>query len=231
MPGLLIRFFPLIMLFFLLSCSGRDKKPVVINEAGKLFMDYQVQAGEGDDKLTVLVRFRDGAEGDAFLLPPDAEILLDGQPLQADSVKRTGGFYETHLPIDSFQGMHHLVLRQAGKLVHDEAFNFAVMGLEKEPGDSLSRKDILLTLTGLEDEDYVRVIATDTAFYSEGINRLDTIRKRELMLRQEDLVKLVNGPVQLILSREWEKTIEENGYPIGRISINYSLRREFILND
>lgn len=231
MPGLLIRFFPLIMLFFLLSCSGRDKKPVVINEAGKLFMDYQVQAGEGDDKLTVLVRFRDGAEGDAFLLPPDAEILLDGQPLQADSVKRTGGFYETHLPIDSFQGMHHLVLRQAGKLVHDEAFNFAVMGLEKEPGDSLSRKDILLTLTGLEDEDYVRVIATDTAFYSEGINRLDTIRKRELMLRQEDLVKLVNGPVQLILSREWEKTIEENGYPIGRISINYTLRREFILND
>lgn len=231
MPGLLIRFFPLVMLFFLLSCSGRDKKPVVINEAGKLFMDYQVQAGEGDDKLTVLVRFRDGAEGDAFLLPPDAEILLDGQPLQADSVKRTGGFYETHLPIDSFQGMHHLVLRQAGKLVHDEAFNFAVMGLEKEPGDSLSRKDILLTLTGLEDEDYVRVIATDTAFYSEGINRLDTIRKRELMLRQEDLVKLVNGPVQLILSREWEKTIEENGYPIGRISINYSLRREFILND
>lgn len=231
MSGLLIRFFPLVMLFFLLSCSGRDKKPVVINEAGKLFMDYQVQAGEGDDKLTVLVRFRDGAEGDAFLLPPDAEILLDGQPLQADSVKRTGGFYETHLPIDSFQGIHHLVLRQAGKLVHDEAFNFAVMSLEKEPGDSLSRKDILLHLTGLEDEDYVRVIATDTAFYSEGINRLDTIRNRELMLRQEDLVKLVNGPVQLILSREWEKPIEENGYPIGRMSINYTLRREFILKD
>lgn len=231
MPGHLIRFFSLFLLFFLLSCSGRVKKPVIINEAGKLFMDYQVQAGEGDDNLTVLVRFRDGAEGDAFLLPPDAEILLDGQLLQADSVKRTGGFYETHLPIDSFQGVHHLVLRQGGKLIHDEAFNFAVMGLEEEPGDSLSRKDLVLKLTGLEEEDYVRVIATDTAFYSEGINRLDTIRNRQLILAHEDLVQLVNGPVQLILSREWEKTIEENGYPIGRISINYTLRREFILND
>lgn len=231
MPGHLIRFFPLILFVLLFSCSGKDKKKPVISEAGKMFMDYQVQAGEGDDKLTVLIRFRDGAEGDALMLPPDAEILLDDQLLQADSSKRTGGFYETHLPIDSFQGTHHLVLRQGGKLIHDQAFRFTVMSLDEEPGDSLSRKDLVFRLSGLEQEDYVRVIATDTAFYSEGINRLDTVRDRQLFLSQSDLSQLVNGPVQLILSREWEKPIEENGYPIGRISINYTLRREFILKD
>lgn len=231
MPGLLIRFFSLILLVFLFSCSGKDKKRPQISEAGKMFMDYQVQAGEGDDKLTVLIRFRDGAEGDALLLPPDAEILLDDRLLLADSSKRTGGFYETHLPIDSFQGTHHLILRQAGKQIHDQAFNFTIMSLEDGPGDSLSRKDLAFRLSGLEQEDYVRVIATDTAFYSEGINRLDTIRDSRLYISQADLAQLVNGPVQLILSREWEKPIEENGYPIGRISINYTLRREFILKD
>lgn len=226
----LVRIFPLILLVFLFSCNRKDKR-AVINEVGKMYLDYQVQAEEGDDKLTVLIRFRDGEEGEALLLPPDAEIILDELSLQADSSKRTGGFYEVHLPIDSFQGNHHFLLKQGGKLIHDQPFSFSKMGLAEEPGDSLSRGELVFRFTGLEKEDYVRVIATDTVFYSEGINRLDTVRNSQLLLSRNDLALLENGPVQLLFSREWVQPIDAADKPTGRLSINYTLRREFILKD
>jgi hypothetical protein len=227
----LVRIFPFLLLIFLFSCNRKDKRAALINEVEKMYLDYQVQAQEGDDKLTVLIRFRDGEEGDALLLPPDAEILLDELSLQADSTKRTGGFYEVHLPIDSFQGMHHLLLKQGGKLIHDQPFSFSKMGLAEEPGDSLSRGELVFRFTGLEKEDYVRVIATDTVFYSEGINRLDTVRNSQLLINRNDLALLENGPVQLVFSREWEQPLDGSGKPQGRISINYTLRREFLLKD
>lgn len=231
MVSRLVRIFPLLLLIFLFSCNRKDKRVAVITEVGKMYLDYQVQAQEGDDKLTVLIRFRNGEEGEALLLPPDAEILLDEMPLQADSSKRTGGFYEVHLPIDSFQGTHHFLLKQGGKLVHDQPISFTKMGLAEEPGDSLSRGELQFRFTGLENEDYVRVIATDTVFYSEGINRLDTIRNSQLLLSRNDLALLENGPVQLVFSREWDQPIDGAGKQQGRVSINYTLRREFVLKD
>ena len=227
----LVLIFPLLLLVFLFSCNRKDKRAAVITEVEKMYLDYQVLAQEGDDKLTVLIRFRDGEEGDAILLPPDAEILLDGLLLKADSSKRTGGFYEVHLPIDSFQGTHHFLLKQGGKLVHDQPFSFSKMGLVEEPADSLSRGELVFRFTGLGKEDYVRVIATDTVFYSEGINRLDTIRNNQLLLNRNDLALLENGPVQLVFSREWEQPLDGSGKPEGKLSINYTLRREFFLKD
>lgn len=227
----LVRIFPFFLLIFLFSCNRKDKRAAVISEVEKMYLDYQVQAQEGDDKLTVLIRFRDGEEGDALLLPTDAEILLDELSLQADSSKRTGGFYEAHLSIDSFQGTHHFLLKQGGKLIHDQPFSFSKMGLAEEPGDSLSRGELVFRFTGLEQVDYVRVIATDTVFYSEGINRLDTVRNSQLLLSRNDLALLENGPVQLLFSREWEQPIDGPGKQQGRLAINYTIRREFFLKD
>ena len=165
------------------------------------------------------------------MLPPGTTVLLDNSALEADSSKRTGGFYETHLAIDSFQGKHTLLLKQGDQTIHEQSFDFFPMLLEEEPGDSVSRQDLILSLGGVQKEDYVRVIATDTAFYSEGINRMDTIRDRRLLISQSDMESLVNGPVQLLLSREWEIPLEKGERRMGRLSVSYSLRREFILKD
>ena len=224
-------YFSLLMLFFLLSCSGNDRKNGTIPDPDKFYLDYLINAEEGDDKLTVLLRFRDEAEGDAFLLPAGMRVMLDNIPLEGDSSKRTGGFYETNLPIDSFQGKHKLVLMQQDQLIHEQTFEFFPLVLENEPGDSLSRQDLVLHLKGVKNEDFIRVIATDTAFYSEGINRLDTVRGNQLLITQSDMETLVNGPVQLLLTREWEIPLERKGNENGRLSVSYSLRREFILKD
>ncbi len=231
MSRLFIRFFPLLSIVFLVSCSGKDKNSRVITDPQEFYLDYLITAEEGNDKLTVLVRFRDEEGGDALLLPPGTTVLLDSSRLEADSSKRTGGFYEAHLAIDSFQGKHSLVLMQGDQPVHTHTFDFFPMMLEEEPGDSVSRQDLVLRLQGVRKDDYVRVIVTDTAFYSEGINRMDTIRDRRLLISQSDLGTLVNGPIQLLLSREWEIPLEKGDSKTGQLSISYSLRREFILKD
>ena len=228
---LFIRFSSIFSLVFLISCSGNDRRAGAISNPEELYLDYRITAEEGNDKLTVLLRFRDEEEGDAFMLPPGTTVLLDNSALEADSSKRTGGFYETHLAIDSFQGKHTLLLKQGDQTIHEQSFDFFPMLLEEEPGDSVSRQDLILRLGGVQKEEYVRVIATDTAFYSEGINRMDTIRDRRLLISQTDLETLVNGPVQLLLSREWEIPLEKGERRMGRLSVSYSLRREFILKD
>jgi hypothetical protein len=224
------RLFPLLLLFTLLACGGNDQKTRPFAEAGQFFLDYQVNAAEGDDKLTVLLRFRNGEEGDAFTLPDGAAVFLDNQGLVADSSKRTGSYYETHLPIDSFEGWHTIQLKQNDRLVSEMRFEFHPLTLENEPGDTLSRQDLVLTFTGPQKMGVIRVIATDTAFSSSGINRVDTMDGK-LTISRADMENLVNGPVQLLLSREWETPFEKDRKPMGKITIAYSLRREFILKD
>lgn len=224
------RLFPLLLLFTLLACGGKDRKTRPFAEAGQFYLDYQLNAAEGDDKLTVLLKFRNGEEGDAFTLPAGAAVFLDGQALEADSSKRTGSYYETHLPIDSFEGWHTIQLKQNDRLVNEMRFEFHPLTLENEPGDTLSRQDLVLTFTGPQKMGVIRVIATDTAFSSSGINRVDSMDGK-LTISQADMDNLVNGPVQLLLSREWETPFEKEGEPMGKISIAYSLRREFILKD
>jgi hypothetical protein len=224
------RLLPLFFLFALLACGEKDRKTSPFAEAGMFYLDYQVNGAEGDDKLTVLLRFRNGEEGDAFTLPAGAEVYLDNQVLKADSSKRTGSYYETHQPIDSFEGWHTIQLKQNDRLVNEMRFEFHPLTLENEPGDTLSRQDLVLTFTGPQKMGVIRVIATDTAFSSSGINRVDTMGGK-LTISRSDLDNLVNGPVQLLLSREWETPFEKEGKQMGKITIAYSLRREFILKD
>ncbi|MBI5373064.1 MAG: hypothetical protein HZA79_13665 [Sphingobacteriales bacterium] len=213
------------------SCSGKDKKTAVIPEAGALYFDCQVNAEEGDDKLTVLLRFRNGEEGMPLTLPAGADVYLDGEKLMPDSSRLTGSFYELHKPIEEFEGSHKILLQDKGRKMYEQGFEFYPMGLVAGLPDTVEREDLELGLTGLHEEDYVRVIATDTLFSSEGINRLDTVREGRLVIRAGDFSTLVSGPVQLLLLREFETPLKTGSGAAGKLSISYLLRREFFLRD
>ncbi len=215
----------------LFSCSGKDKRTAVIPEAGALYLDCQVNAEEGDDKLTVLIRFRVEEEGYSVTLPAGAAVYLDDEKLIPDSSRLTGSFYELHKPIPEFEGSHTISLLDKGKKIYEREFEFHPMLLLTGLADTLSRQDLVLELKGLQKEDYVRVIATDTLFSSEGINRLDTVREGRLTIRAGDFSALVSGPVQLLLLREFETPFREDPGATGKLAISYQLRREFMLED
>ncbi len=199
---------------------------------GSTYLDYKIWGEEYDGEVTVLLQFREGGMyGNTRLLHPPAEVLLDGKALPADSSRMTGAFYETRSTIDDFQGTHQIVFRDSDGREYTESFQFARITLKNELPQQVERNDLLLEMEGLAEVDYVRLLLTDTAFDSEGINRLDTVRNGRMLISKQDFARLVSGPVHMELIRDLEKTVKERPEAGGKIAISYGLSREFVLVD
>ena len=227
---LLIIFF--IAAFIIISC--KSKKPGNSNEVDPeaIYFDYKITAEEGNDKLTVMLQYKDGdKEGDAFAIDEPGKVLLDGEPVLKDSTIRTGPFYEVYKPIATFAGKHNIVLIDVNKKEYNEEFNFQPFSLLTAIADTLRRSELLFEFNGLDTEDYIRVLLTDTSFANDGINRVDTVRDGRITITETDLKNLNNGPVQLEFIREYERPVRSGTEAGGKLSINYSLKKEFILGD
>jgi hypothetical protein len=196
-----------------------------------IFFDYQVFGGEGNDYVTVLLQYRfGGPRGTTLLLESPSAVQLDGKPFPADSTKMTGAYYELQFPISSFDGEHTIVFTDVNKKEYRETFRFATLVLATAPGDTISKEnDLQFELEGLDPEDYIRVVLTDTSRVNEGVNRLDTVKNGKLTISREDLEQLASGPLQLVLTRENEKPVKNGSPEGGRILLNYELRRELHL--
>jgi hypothetical protein len=216
-------------LAFIISCkNGKDKE----YSAPELYLDYKIVATEGNDKLAVILQFKETDEnGDALPLQLPAIVKLDGEALQADSSKLSGTMYEAYRPIDSFAGTHAIVFTDGEKREYKEEFTFQPFSLITTLPDTLSRNGIELELAGLAANDMVRLMLTDTVYTSEGVNQLDSIINSRLTISPAQLKGLKNGPVELELIREYEQPLKNAAKAGGSFVIIYSIRREFILKD
>lgn len=220
----------ILLLLLTASCKSKDKPAV---DSNNIFLDYQVHATEGDDNLTVLLQFREeNKEGDGLKMGPEGTVILDGERLIADSVKLGGYFYETHKPIDSFAGKHNVVLSFDHQPGSSEQFEFEPLKLLTPFPDTVQRGEIELFFEGLKVGDEVRILLTDTSFINDGVNKLEEVYKNnELIIDAANFKQISNGPVQLELIREYEKSIKKNGREKGRLLMTYTIRREFWLKD
>ena len=194
-----------------------------------LYADYQVMAEEGNEAVTIRAQFRRGGpNGPAVRLAPPASLLLDGEPLPADSIGKVGPFYEVQRRVDEFAGNHRIDFKDDGGGLASTGFEFLPFTLNSLPA-SLSRGDLVFQLSGLNEGAPVHIILTDTSFSSNDINSIDTVRGGKLVIGQERLLNLREGPVQLQLITEWEEPLRRNGKRVGKLSLSYSLHREFLL--
>jgi hypothetical protein len=222
----------LAILLFLHSCIARDKKQTEATDPDYLYFDYQVIAEEGNDNLTVLLQYReDDEEGEPVSVSRLGTVSLDGEELPGDSTRRTGFFYETHQPINTFTGQHRITFTMTKGKEYEEEFDFQPVVLLTPVADTLVRGEWELELQGLEPEDYVRVLLTDTSFAHDGINRVDTVRNGRLVIPTAEMESLAPGPVQLELIREYERPVKNGTAGGGRLLINYTIRRQFFLKD
>ena len=207
--------------------GSRDKE-----SPGSTYLDYKIWGNENDNEVTILLQFLDGGiYANTILLEPPAEVLLDGLPLSADSSRMTGAFYEARGDIDNFLGPHEIIFRDLDGREFRESFEFKRVTMASEIPTQIGRGDIIIELQGLAEVDYVRLLLTDTAFNSQGINRLDTLRNGRMLISRQDLATLVNGPIHMELIWESERMVKEMPEAGGKISISYGLSREFMLAD
>ena len=226
---------PAIFLFFsaailLAGCSNSEKKNSSDAAPESIFFDYQIRGEEGSDVVTVLIQYRyNGENGSTLTLDEPASVSLDGEMLKGDSSKITGAYYEIQKPVEAFSGNHTIVFTNTDKTLYKEDFNFQPIKLLTEIPATWQRGDMELDLTGLEAEDFVKVIMTDTVFASEGIERIDTVRKGKLTITREEMAGLADGPIQLELIRESDSPVKKGTAEGGRLFISYGLKREFLL--
>ncbi len=225
--------FLILPVLFFASCSGDGSNSSKDVKQQSIYFDYQVWGEEGNDEVTILIQYRVGGKyGRTLLLEEPSRVELDGQPIKADSTKMTGAFYEVQKPVSDFGGTHSIVFTDINKKKYREEFVFQPVSLAGTLPDSLRRGDLRLELKGLDkEEDVIRVLLTDTSRYSEGIDRMDTVRNGRLIIKKEELTALVNGPVHLELFHEKERPVKNATAKGGRISFSYRLSREFTLKN
>jgi hypothetical protein len=222
----------LVLVLFFFGCRSNEVGSSKDVDPAAIWFDYQVRAEENNSDVTVLLQFRfAGENGTTLALEEPSSVSLDGVPVRGDSSRFAGAYYEIQKSADSFTGKHSIVFTDSKKKQYREDFEFRPVKLLAAIPDTIHRGDLEIKLDGLEMEDFVRVIMTDTAFTSNGINRVDTVKNGRLFISRADLQSVFNGPVQLELVRESENPVKNGTREGGRLSIFYTLKREFILRD
>ena len=159
------------------------------------------------------------------------EVLLDDTKLIMDSSKMTGSFYELHVPANTFNGKHVFAIMNEEKKIYEEAFSYYPLIINSAIPESITRDECIIDLDEHANENAVRIVLTDTVFENDGINEIDTIRNGQIIIDRAALQSVASGPVQLELILENHKQLSESPSGEGRLLINYSVKRSFILQD
>ncbi len=214
-------------------CLDKDKKERMdISSQAAVYFDYKIWVDEESNAATGVLRFRkNGRAGSTILIENLGKVEFDGQIVHPDSSKMNGIYYEIRIPKENWEQKHSIVYTHPDQRQFKEEFTLPVISLITEIPAIVRRKDLLLKMEGIESGKVVRVILTDTAFYSRDIDKTDTIRQGRITLSQPDLENLRNGPVYLEIFMEVERPLKETTRAGGRFSLTYGLKREFELKD
>jgi hypothetical protein len=218
--------------FLAVACSNNQPglKKKIDPEA--IYFDYRVWGDEEEGDVTVRLQYFTGyGEGSTVLWESPAKVEFDGEFLQADSSRMNGYYYEVRIPVENFTGKHSIVFTDFNGSKHIEEFDFSLISLKKELPAVLRREELVFELAGLDSGEIVKVLISDTAFYSRGIDRMDTVRNGSIIITPRDLESLKNGPVYLEIYKDEEWPLKQPGKGGGRLFLSYGLKRAFQLSD
>ena len=219
--------------FFLLSgCVDNNSVKKKKANPDDIYFDYRVWGNEENSDIVVRLQyFLENGDESTVLLQHPSKVEFDGEVLPADSSRRNGYYYEATVPLENFAGKHNIVFTDRNEKQYREEFEFLIISLKTEIPAVVSRKELVLELNGTNPGEIVRVLLTDTAFYSRGIDRIDTIRNDSIIITPRDLENLKNGPVYLEIYKDDEWPLKETTRGGGRITLSYGLKRVFELKD
>lgn len=216
----------------LMGCTGNEIGYSNEVSPDAVYFDYTIWGDEESGNVTAKFQYRfGGPNGTTLVLEDPAKVEFDGELLPVDSSRMNGAWYEVNKPVKNFNGRHLVVYTDGNKKQYKEEFEFSVFSLMAEIPKEVKRGDLVFELDGLPPLDYIKVLLTDTSFYSRGIDRMDTVHNGRIIITRQDLDNLKNGPVSLEFYREDEKSIKETTREGGRLSFSYGLKRVFELKD
>ena len=219
-----------IYLTTLSSCTSNEIGNSKDVNPDAVYFDYKIYGDEKDGNMTVYLQYRMGGKnGTTLVLNEPAKVHLDGEEIKVDSAKLSGAFYQVDKPLKSFAGKHEIVFTDLNNKEHKEEFSFTPLKLKTNIPAVINRGDLAFDFDGVGQNEYIRVVLIDTSFRSRDINEIDTVRNGRIVIKSDQLRNLVNGHITLQFSKELEKPLKNGMKEGGRISISYTILREFEL--
>jgi len=213
------------------SCTNRDQ----INTDTKydqLYFDYSITAEEGNENVTCVFQYKYGGEGGKAVNIEPSKVELDGQPIETDSAKLSGFFYEVQKPLASFDGKHIIVFTTPNNKRYRNEFNFSPFTIREELPEKIKRKPFTIQLKNFPaTEKAVRLLMLDTAFESSGFNDLVPVVDGRINMDEHILRSVKKGPVVLEFYLEQEIPLKQRTPAGGKISITYGLKKGFEMTD
>lgn len=211
------------------GCSNREKVHTEINYEN-IYFDYTISAEEGNENVTCVFQFKYGGNGGKAINIDPAKVELDGEPIETDSAKLSGFFYEIQKPLKSFAGKHTIVFQTGNNKQYKNDFEFFDFSFARELPEKVKRKPFSIQLNNFPPtEKAVRLLLLDTAFESSGFNDMVHVMNGKINIDESILSNIRKGPVVLELYLEQEKPLKQRTQAGGKISITYGLKKEFDL--
>lgn len=224
----------MILNLIIVGCKSIDSKKAdeavnVPETVANQVFTVKITGNEQDSLVTAYILLQNENAGQIAgnPLPAGMEIYIDDMLFQEDSARMTGVYYEINTPATQFTGNHKLVFKQGGNVVYELDFQYEPLLLQAPIPQPLPKGDFNIAVK-VEQQTPVRIFLTDTSITGREVNRLDTIRNGQFMLRDGDMAMLASGPVQAQFSTEQEIPFQSRHLK-GRIEISYRLSRALVL--
>jgi hypothetical protein len=211
------------------SCSNEDKVDRKGTVPG-IYAHYDISAEDGNTMAICLVRYYTDRSRKTTLEPGELRnVELDGEDIHMDSTRFSGVFYETQIPVSDFEGQHTIAFTGKNNYRYEEKFSFVPMVLHTDLSEPVSKTNLVLELEGILPGEKVRLVMIDTAFDSQGVNQVETVKNGKLIVGDKLLSTLKSGPIILEISKESETPLT-SGLD-GVLTATYTIRRSFLLKD
>lgn len=223
---------PFSCFLFLLACTNeQEAKTVDMPSAGGIYQNFLVSGEEGREAVTVRLQFHEGGrDGDAILLHKPVNVFLDDTPLPPDSTKFNGVYYEVSVPVADFTGRHTIRFTGNDGKEYKEEFNFAPFTLAKEIPEAVKKEPFAIQLKGVgEASEFIRLVIVDTSMQSADVNEDVLMEEGRIVITEDHLANLTDGPVYLELYREQEQLVRNKAKGGGKLVIAYALKRQLTL--
>lgn len=222
--------FCLLIISVFISCTSNEIGNSSDVNTDAIYFDYLVKAGDDRDYVTIRLQYRmGGPNGTTLVISDPGKVMLDDEELVVDSAGFSGAYYETQRNLAGFSGKHTISFFDLNGKEFREEFEFLPFRLSPDIDAVVQRKDIVFRFEGLKDDADLDVVMMDTSFTSRDINDKFRISNGELVVSQNRLQALVDGPINLHISKEQKIPVKNGTQQGGMLRINYELNRNFEL--
>lgn len=210
---------------FALSCSSNEIGNSRDVNPESIYLWYMVSHEDGDDSVSCYLQFRfAGENGTTLVLNEPAGVSIDGISIPVDSGTISGAYYQKNFAAKDFAGNHVINYTDNNGKIHEETFRFEPVRCTTILPEKINRDGLSFEFSGNLTGDDAVITISDTSMLTEDVHVVQPLSSGRIKVPQQQLQPLVNGPVQIVISKTIEQPFKHPTAEGGMFAIMYGIK-------